>query len=800
MLLAAWGGAALAQNMSNERISEAIRLERTIKRRYLELIRIMHEVAKQLAKADPDTAVAVESAAQKAEEALIADDMDRVVQLLQSGLVLPADATQVKIIERLRHVLKALQGGDELEWLLFMTEMIKEQRARLALLIGRQRELELHSRAVFKGEEMLKEMTGLRPKVAPLEARQRELLREMDEIPESPMSLRFAAVRGRIGEIAGRMEDARKQLTKAFPSPDDMINNAVAARQVHRSASEARAGVRTVLNEPDVLEYLKKGKPQAGAARLMKHLDAVVVELETAAHAFKKDDLDAALMAVAECEQRLKEAQETFGGITESDPQARALKKLMAEQEALANEFSEIRPVIEKAVPRDLSLDLPTGDLVDYKLGKSSIADTQMMTPQEYQEMLSSAIARAIRNHDIPGARQQQEQTLEMLGDLVARLEAGITDVREWHTSPRFPIQKHDEQGIVRDVRHVLERYSSLSEAAGGEEATPLAMTGELRASTAAAGHQALKAANLLGEEKAEPANGAQLEVIRLLAKVVEDMENTSTFDISGFIEDFIEYWNAMLERMLIKQKMCIEETKNVWARRPSAGGKKPFARAQQLQMRTIAKTQKGMQDDVWKMRKALDAVGEMSRFGKPSNVGRYGEKPGETLTERAAIGGPGKPVVFGMFVALIEIELEQIVKLLGAFDPGLDTQKRQELVKNHLEAMAGIGLEEPDDDDPSGSQPMASNDFQIGPKPPDESRKAVMRLMIALQEQINYRTQQLNEIKRSGKWTADHEKEAGRLKEMQVMVHGNIVGFTLKDATWWKLMGQGRGIGRGGL
>ena len=800
LLVTATAAPVFAQRMSNERISEAIRLERTIKRRYLELIRIMHDVAKQLAKADPETAVAVESAAQRAEEALIADDMDRVVQLLQGGLILPADATQVKIIERLRQVLKALQGGDELEWLLFMTEMIKEQRARLALLIGRQRELEMHSRAVFKGEEMLSEMSALRPKVAPLQARQRKLLTAMDEVPESPMSLRFATVRGQIGEISSRMEDARKQLTKRFPSPDDMINSAVMARQVYRSASEVRAAVRTVLHEPDVIQFVKKEKVQAGPVELMKHLNAVVSELETAAHAFDKDDLDAALMAVAECEQRLKEARETFAEITTSDPQARALKKVMTEQEALAREFGEVRPVIEKTVPRDMSLDLPTSSLVDYKLGKSSIEDAKMMSAEEYQKMVSSALARAIQNHDMPGARQQQEQMLDMLADLVARLDAGITDVREWHTSPRFPIQKHDEMGIVKDLRHVLERYSSLSEAAGGEEKTPLALTGELRASMAGAGDMAVKAANLLGEEKAEPANGAQLEVIRLLTKVVEDMENMNTYDIGGFIEDFIEYWNALLERMLLKQKMCIEETKNVWAKRPPVGSKKPFARAQQLQMRTIARTQKGMQTDIWNMRKALDAVGELSRFGKASTVGRYGEKPGETLTERSAIGGPGKPVVFGMFVALIEIELEQIVKLLEAFDPGLDTQKRQELVKNHLEAMAGIGLEEPDEDDPSGSQPMASNNFMIGPKPPDESRKTVMRLMIALQEQINYRTQQLDEIKRAGKWNEDHEKEAGRLKEMQAMVHGNIVAFTLEDATWWKLMGQGRGIGRGGL
>jgi len=801
---------AHAQKMSNERISEAIRLERTIKRRYLELIRIMHEVAKQLAKADPDTAVAIETAAQRAEEALIADDMDRVVQMLQSGLILPADATQGKIVERLRHVLKALQGGDELEWLLFMTEMIKEQRERLVLLVGRQRELEMHSRAVFKGEEMLAELKVLRPKVEPLAERQKKLLSAMDEVPESELSLRFAAARGEIGELAGRMADVGGQLNKAYPSPDDMINNATAARQMERSASEMRASVRTVLNEPDILEFVKREKVQGRSAELMEHIDAVVSELGKAAKAFDGNRLDEALLAVAECAHRLKEAQQTFGLITESDPQARALKKVLAEQEALSKDFAEIRPLVEKTVPRDLSVDLPSAGLVDYELGKSSVEKTRGMTAEEYQEMLSAAMRRAIENYDLPGARQQQEQTLNMLGDLVARLDDAAADIREWHTSPRFPIQKMDEEGIVKDLRHVLERYSSLSEAAGGAEKTPLAMTGELRSSMAGAADLAVKAAALLGDEKAEPANSAQLEVIRLLTKIVEDLENMNTYDIGGFIEDFLDYWNALLQRMLLKQKMCIEETKNVWKKRRPEGSEERFARAQQLQIRTIARTQDGMQDDVWQMRRALNAVVAVANNtattsggakNAPMPVSRYGEKPNETLTERAMGASLGKKAsVFGMFIALIEIELDNVVKKLEAFDPGLDTQKRQELVKSHLEAMAGIGLEEPDEDDLNAAQSMASNNFMIGPKPPDESRKAVMRLMISLQEQINYRTQQLDEIKRAGKWNKDHEKEAERLQEMQTMVHGNIVQFALKDAAWWNLTGQGRGIGRGGL
>ena len=34
----------------------------------------------------------------------------------------------------------------------------------------------------------------------------------------------------------------------------------------------------------------------------------------------------------------------------------------------------------------------------------------------------------------------------------------------------------------------------------------------------------------------------------------------------------------------------------------------------------------------------------------------------------------------------------------------------------------------------------------------------------------------------------------------MQTIVHANILVFATKDAMWWNLVGQGRGIGRGGL
>ena len=71
---------------------------------------------------------------------------------------------------------------------------------------------------------------------------------------------------------------------------------------------------------------------------------------------------------------------------------------------------------------------------------------------------------------------------LDMLVDMLGRIDDAAADVREWHTSPRFPIQKSDQQGIVDELRHIIERYASLTEAAGGDDA-PLAMTGELRAS-----------------------------------------------------------------------------------------------------------------------------------------------------------------------------------------------------------------------------------------------------------------------------------------------------------------------------
>lgn len=788
---------------SNERISEAIRLERTIKRRYLELIRIMHDVAKELAKADPDTAATVEEAAQKAEEALIAEDMDRVVQLLQSGLVLPADATQVRIIERLRAVLKALQGGDELEWALFMTEMIREQRARLAVLIGKQRELERHSRAVFKGGDMLAELDALRPQVAPLQEQQERLLTDTRDMPQSMISVNLGAVRGQIGEVVSRILEARKQLASSYPSPDEMVNNAATARAIHRAAIEARTGVRTVINQPDVDEFLVREKVKLLAPKLMGHLDAIVSELEIAARAYADDDLDAALIAVAECEHRLSEAGDAFTQIADADPQARALRQIFVAQEDLGRKFAEIRSVVEKTVPSDLSSSLPSSRLVDYDLGRSSI-DTKAEDPAlAYQAGVSAAIAKAIREHDIPGAVSQQEQMLNVLGDMMGRIDDATSDTREWHTSPRFPIQQRDQQGIADELRYIIERYASLTEAAGGEDA-PLAMTGELRASMEGAADLASKATALLGEEKAEPANTAQNETIRLMTKVLEDMENLNTGDISGFIEEFLEYWNALLERLLLKQKMCIEETKNVWKKRPPKGADQPYHRAQQLQMRTIARTQKGMKADVWKMRQALnalaltDSMSTAEAMNAPMPVTRYGASEGQSLTQRSVVFQNGRPAVFGMFIALIEIELEQVVNLLEAFDPGLDTQKRQELIKNHLEAMIGIGAEE--DNEPNASQDMASNDFMVGPKEPDESRKAIMRLMIALQEQINYRTQQLEEIKRTGKWTEELDKEGERLDEMQTMVHGNILRFAIDDATWWNLAGQGRGIGRGGL
>ena len=199
---------------------------------------------------------------------------------------------------------------------------------------------------------MLAELDGLRPQVAPLQEQQAKLLNDTRDMPQSMISVNLGAARGQIGEVVSRLMDTRKQLSSPYPSPDQMTENAATARTIHRAAVEARTGVRTVLNQPDVAAFLASQNVKPLAPKLIENLSAVVDELDLAARAFTDDDLDAALLAIAECEQRLSEADDAFTQIADADPQARALRQIFTAQETLAKQFAEIRSTVEKTVPQ----------------------------------------------------------------------------------------------------------------------------------------------------------------------------------------------------------------------------------------------------------------------------------------------------------------------------------------------------------------------------------------------------------------------------------------------------------------
>jgi hypothetical protein len=776
---------------SDGRIDEAIRLERTIKRRYLELVRIMHDVAQRLAKADPETAAAVEGAAQKAEEALIADDMDRVVQFLQSGLVLPADATQTKIIARLRDVLRALQGGDELDWTLFVMEMLKEQIENLRAVIARQRELERHSRAIFKGSEMKAELDAVRPRVEPLRDLQKQLLSHTQDLPQDAVSSGLGVARGQIDEVTRRIETARPQLTKAYPSPDEMANNVATVKSIHPSAVKMRTGVRTVLNQPDVQEFIAKVKAEPISGRLLEHLNAVVDELEKSARAYAADDLQNATVAVAECERRLADGMDALLQIGQANPHIRTLAQVMLDQEKVAKELGEVQTLVQRVLPQDMGSGLPASSPVPYSLGTSS-RDVLRPPPGVEETAAAGSVISALRRNDLPTATFQQEQILQILSDVVNRIDAGLGEIDDWQKNPRYPVQKRDQELIVKDLRHVIERTASLTESAT-EKAKPLMLTGELRASLDGAADLGLKAAGFLGEEKAQPANENQNEVIRLLTKVVEQMRNVNNELHSVMLQEIIEQWIALIQRMLLKQKMCIAETKDVWNKRKPGGEEGPYTRAQQLAIRKIGSTQDGMLKDLVRARQVLDLAAEADSAvpGQPKPPPKPKPEP-RTLAERAQLGGGGGMLgIAGIFVALIESDLHAVVKLLDALDAGLETQRRQQLIKERLEAIIGGVLGGDDSNDPNKSNPMSWNGL-VNPQAGSryEVRKEVLKMLITLQTQVNQRTADLDAVKRKGEWAEEHGKELSGLEEIQMLIYENVMKYAQEDAVWWGVSG----------
>jgi hypothetical protein len=727
------------------RVDEAIQLQGLMKKRYAELVFIMAEVSRKLEATDPKAAASISAAAQKAEAALIADDMDKVVVLLQSGLVLPADATQAKVVSRLREVLNALRGEDGLEWRMFLLQELQQQMADLAMLIEREQVLERQSRMLAFGDAMRARITEVRGKVDAAAKEQEDVLGRTSRMAPSPAAMEFAGVRQGIAGLLRRFETARDALWNPTPPPDQMARNVVAVRRYHAETVALRTDLRALLNR-DAVQSTASSQPAEGRGlNVVDSVSKAADELDRSGKAIAADDLKEGHVALAEAKAHLQDALERLDETVQGFADVRPAVKISADQKKVDDAVAGLEPAMRELFPGGLAAidDSPVkGDR------EAQAADRLADRPTEWAQQTPVLLAL-----DPSGAAARQQQALDKVRDWSSRLEESLREMDRLKDDPRYPIQKREQESIVAELRSILDTNRRRADTVGAD-AELTGIFDLLRVAIANAADCGAQAAALLGKEEPAAANAKENEVIHLLTTVRDRVMPELKMDKNKYAMN--EQMLGRIQRMIMKEKICRAQAQSVWEKRKADGA---FGRTEQLWIDAIAKDQGSLEEDFkvcWEIMNSAHNVG-------------FGLFPPEAR----------------VLLELARSESKGVVKRLGGYDPGAETQKMQDVILDRLktiETLLGPGFGQKVEE----LDRKFTYDSFLSRMSLHNTRVNEIGLLVKLQEDVNRRTAEVEKARREGKADAGVEQEAEQLRRLQEHVRQGLAMFAEMDARSW--------------
>ena len=726
-------------------VAEAIRLQGVMKKRYAELVYMMAEVSRRLEASDPKTAAAISAAAQKAEAALIADDLDKVVVLLQGGLVVPADATQAKVVARLREVLSALRGEDGLEWRLFLIQELQQQLADLAALIQRQQVLERLSRMLAFGDAMRARIVEVRGQVDGLVGRQESVLARTRQMAPSPAALEFAGVRQSIAGLLRRFETARDALWDPTPAPDQMARNVVLVRRYHTETAALRTALRSLLGSETVQRATASLPADKRGLDAVESVGGAADELERSAKAIAADDLSEGHVALAEARAHLTDALQRLDETLQGFSDVRPAVKIADDQKDLDDATAKLEPAMRELFPG----------------GLAAIDDSPDMAQREAQAMARMEVRRTDWARQSPvlialdpiAAALRQQQSLAKVADWSARLGDALVEMDRLKDDPRYPAQKKDQDGIVSDLKGIVETNRRRAATVEGD-AELTGIYGQLETAIDNAADCGAQAANHLANQRPKEANPRQNDVINLLAAVRDRVAPELKMDKNKYAMN--EQMLGRIQRMLMKEKICRAQSKAVWDKRSPDG---TFRRTEQLWIGAIARDQESLEPDFkvcWEIMSTAHNVG-------------YALFPPEAR----------------VLLELARSESKGVVVRLEGLDPGPVTQAAQGVIIERLEAiekLLGPGFGET----VTEKDRQFTYDSFLSRMSLHNTRVNEIGLLVTLQKDVNRRMEVVDTARQSGKADSAVEQEAEQLRALQEHIRKGLLKYALVDARDW--------------
>jgi hypothetical protein len=737
------------------RIGQAVRLQRGAKNRLLEIIQTMHQVSAQIEKTDPQTARALATAAQKAEEAFVADDMDKVIKLLDGGLDIPAHAAQTEVVRKLRQVLEALRGGiDDLNARILELQRLLQMMEAMRELLRRQRVLERQSRALAFGAETEASLAEAVRETQAAEEAQRDVLNRTRALVVDPIGRRLAQASLSLLAVRGRIEALVRSLGDKFPPPDAMAGFLTTSKSLSAETSTARVALRTLFNEGPVAQALAAAKATDASSAADAALGKAVDELGRAAKSLQADDLEKACVAAAEARAHVDDALSAMDRSGAALPAARPQFEIHHRQKALAERLDALESRVEAAAPtRAVSDDAIPGPAAALVRPNPNVprpaAGAVPLKPRAGDA--ARAAAEAIRRCDLDAAGEDQGRSLDALRRWSAHLGATARSIADLRKDPQYPRQQAEQQAIAAAIALLAAGAVPGATAADSRPAATQPLPNEIQASVAQAARHAGTAADHLGQTKPAEANREQNEVIKLLEEAASKLQSYCESIAPGLVDELQDNWIATLERIVAAQKRCCADTIELWGKRLPDG---TYRRPDQLAFATLAR------DQGW----IVTGLDEMEKLMSTA------------MASHALVTWP--PVV-QMMMGLVREEVPRVQKRLAALDAGPPTQRTQRDILEWLDCM--LKAMTPSNNNMTPPPRWGDNGFgdvDVG----STDITAEIQMLIALQRQINRHTEELDQQRAGGASLdpgseAELRKLAGQEREVARMVRNLFLG-----------------------
>lgn len=691
--------------------SEESARQKFIRKQFVDLTARMLEVANLLEDSAPKSAKALREAVNEAQGAFIAEDMYKVADYLSRGLMTAAARTEANVIKELREVLATLRRGvldlDERkkrlkEWEKYLGELNE--------IIKKQEKLKNQARASARASRIDKTIKSLSAELSDIVARQKELLKETESTP--PGGERIKGLSKLRNEIRELIKDQQRLNKVSGRTPIDKLPLAgEAQKQIARRADAVAGALVAASKDPKLAEAMTENKvdPKVLSAAGRSVSQAMGQMLEAASQ-LSQSKPAAAAPGQAQAVSDLKDAEKLLSdAIKKLSAPPQPTGDLAKRQEGLAERTSKLSESVQSAAGKaGVAADPANLDRASDQMNKA----TGELTKQE---------PKAATKHQVKALKELEKQK-----DALAQLARKMKD----KVSKPAGEQGKEQKQLSGDTGKLGKQMKA---SAKGSEPTP----GQKNVQGAAKSQS--QAAESLGQGKCGQAGSAQEEALGKLDKARKELEEAIEREREATQQAELAKIDAMLEKMLGRQKVISADTRAVYGKRTG----RTYDRPEQLKLADLSNSEGALGAEAEKVRKML-------------------------LTE-------GTTSVFPMVLETVREDLLNLQKQLAAGRAGPLTQTIQEEVEKRLSEMIDAIRKALSDRRKKPSKPGGGGGGGGGggPKPPLVPTVAELKLLRILQLQINTRTTVVNDRTEKGDIPKDQAAEqhadlAGRQEKVK--------------------------------